>query len=77
MDHYVAYMQSEIREMRQERELLQAKVAQLEATVQRVREVHDDYLNRARLLTAHGIRHDIDATFAAWQLGRALGDTDE
>ena len=49
MDHYVAYMESEIRQLRLERDLLQARVAQqaaeverLKAQVERVREVCDD-----------------------------------
>ena len=48
-DHYIAYMESEIRSLRLERDLLQARVAQqaaeverLKAQVQRVREVCDE-----------------------------------
>ena len=46
MDHYVAYMESEIRQLRLERDLLQARTAQqaaeverLKAQVEKVREV--------------------------------------
>ena len=36
-DHYVAYMESEIRSLRLERDLLQAKLAQQAAEVERLK----------------------------------------
>ena len=56
---------------------LAAEVEALRATVQRVREVADDWDRLAALLTSHGVRHDLDVQHAAQRLDRALDGGDE
>ena len=43
MDHYVAYMESEIRALRLERDLLQARTAQQAAEVERLKADREHY----------------------------------
>ena len=72
-DHYIAHMQSEIRELRLERDLLHAKVAQLEARENRVRDrVAQWRTDDAESLTLFGQHAAASLAVLADQIDNAL-----
>jgi phage shock protein A len=76
-DHYIAHMQSEIRQLRQERDLLHAKIAQLEARENRVRDrVARWRTDDAESLTLFGQHAAAGLGVLADQIAHDLGDTD-
>lgn len=71
-DHYLAYCEAQVRELRAERDRLAAENEALRATIERVRGVYADWQHQSRILVSHGIRYDLDVTAATIRLGRAL-----